>query len=134
MIRLQHSETAVQLALLSVALVTPAYELFFDPIAGIARNVGSAPNPTPQDIRQNLSAAYPLISRSRNEQGTVGLRISVTASGAVSGAVVQRTSGFQRLDDAAVNYVMARWPYRATAQDRQGLPAEMLIDVTFRLG
>jgi TonB family protein len=136
MIRLNIMKTAVlPLALLSAALATPAYaNWFFDPISGIARNVGSAPNPTPQDLRQNRSAAYPLISRARNEQGTVGLRISLTASGAVSGAVVERTSGFQRLDDAAVNYVMARWPYRPTAQDREGIPSEMLVDVTFRLG
>jgi len=104
--------TILPLALLSAAIVTPVYGNWFnDPVQNISRNVGSAPNPTPQDLGQNRFAFYPLISQSLSEQGTVGLRIALTQSGTVTGVVVERTSGFQRLDDAAVDYVMARWVY-----------------------
>ncbi len=40
--------------LLSAAFVTPASANWFhNPYENIYRNVGSAPNPTPQDIREN---------------------------------------------------------------------------------
>ncbi len=42
------------LLLVSGALATPAYANFFhNPYTGINLNVGSAPNPTPADIREN---------------------------------------------------------------------------------
>jgi hypothetical protein len=42
------------LLLLSAVFVTPAYANFFsNPALGISMNVGSAPNPTPNDIREN---------------------------------------------------------------------------------
>ena len=79
MIRLNIVKTTVlPLALLSAALVTPAYaSWFYDRELNIRLNVGSAPNPTPQDLREKRSPDYPLISRSLNEQGTVGLKIAL---------------------------------------------------------
>ena len=42
------------LLLLSAAVVTPVYANWFhNPYEGINRNVGSAPNPTPADVRQD---------------------------------------------------------------------------------
>jgi TonB family protein len=126
--------TIVPLALLSAALVTPAHaNWFFNPALNISRNVGSAPNPTPQDLRETRSPAYPLISKSLNEQGTVGLKIALSQRGVVMGAVVERTSGFQRLDDAAVDYAMAQWHYQPGVQALRDMPAEMRLDVTFKL-
>jgi hypothetical protein len=40
------------LLVLSAALITPAYANYFsNPATGISLNIGSAPNPTPEDIR-----------------------------------------------------------------------------------
>jgi hypothetical protein len=42
------------LLLLSAAFVTPAYANYFaNPQMGVNLNIGSAPNPTPNDIRDN---------------------------------------------------------------------------------
>ena len=42
------------LLLVSAAFVTPAYANYFsNPLTGVNLNVGSAPNPTPEDIRGN---------------------------------------------------------------------------------
>jgi hypothetical protein len=42
------------LLLLSAAFVTPAYANYFsNPQLGVNYNIGSAPNPTPKDIRDN---------------------------------------------------------------------------------
>ncbi len=44
----------MSLLLVSATLVTPAYANYFaNPALGINLNVGSAPNPTPNDIRES---------------------------------------------------------------------------------
>jgi len=116
------------LALLSAFAVTPAYaNSFHDRDTNFRLNVGSAPNPTPFD----LGGDYPLASRSMNEQGRVGLKVSLTQRGTVSGAVVERSSGIPRLDDAAVKYVKANWLYEPN--NGQEMPTEVRTVVDFRL-
>jgi TonB family protein len=120
--------------LLAVALVTPAYANWFnDHGLNVSRNVGSAPNPTPQDLRKTHSPDCPWRSQSLNEQGTVGVRVSLTDRGKVSGAVVERTSGFKRLDDAAVEYIMEHWLYEPNYRAHDPAPADVRADVTFKL-
>jgi len=47
-------EIVMPLLLLSAAFVTPAYANYFaNPVTGVHLNIGSAPNPTPDDIREN---------------------------------------------------------------------------------
>jgi hypothetical protein len=42
------------LLLVSAAFVSPAYANYFsNPVTGVNLNVGSAPNPTPEDIRES---------------------------------------------------------------------------------
>ena len=49
-----HSKTILALLLVSGAFVTPAQANFFhNPYTGINLNIGSAPNPTPQDVRED---------------------------------------------------------------------------------
>jgi protein TonB len=123
----------LSLALLSAVLVTPANANWFsDPNLNINRNVGSAPSPTPQDIRENRTPGYPLQARLQNEQGTVGLAISLNQLGNVSGAVVNRSSGFSSLDEAAIQYVKENWAYKP-ANDGRPMPSVVAVQVTFRL-
>jgi len=47
-------EIVMPLLLLSAAFVTPAYANYFaNPVTGVHLNIGSAPNPTPDDIREH---------------------------------------------------------------------------------
>ncbi len=49
-----YRKALLALLLVSGALATPAYANYFhNPFTGINLNVGSAPNPTPADIREN---------------------------------------------------------------------------------
>ena len=54
--RVSSMKTAIllPLALLSAAVAAPASANWFgtDPVTGMRRHVGSAPNPTPEDIRE----------------------------------------------------------------------------------
>jgi len=49
-----HSKTILAMLLVSGAFITPAQANFFhNPYTGINLNIGSAPNPTPQDVRED---------------------------------------------------------------------------------
>lgn len=58
-IKFRKTAIMMPLALLSVAIATPAAAgnwFGSDPVPGMRRHIGSAPNPTPQDIRENRKA------------------------------------------------------------------------------
>jgi TonB family protein len=123
----------IPLAILLGAVVTQADASWFhDKSTGISRNVGSALNPTPRDlIVISRGADYPVRSRMFKEEGTVGLNLWLSEDGTVSNALVERSSGHQRLDDAAVRFMKDRWHYKPN----KGLPMPNSVqaEVTFRL-
>lgn len=55
---------------------------------------------------QNPPPAYPPISKRLGEQGKVVVRVLIGADGAPRDAEVKRSSGFARLDNAAIEYVL----------------------------
>jgi len=62
---------------------------------------------TPKDIRpakelRQPSVQYPPTSRDNGEEGTVTLRFIVQMDGSISDIRIARSSGYQRLDAAAV--------------------------------
>jgi len=74
---------------------------------------------------------YPPISKRLNEEGVVTLQMLVAANGAVEDARVAKSSGYPRLDNAAI--AMARGggiPVVPGTQD--GKPAEMWLTIAVR--
>ncbi len=65
--------------------------------------------------------AYPALSRRLGETGKVVLRVTLDESGKVAKATVDRSSGFARLDEAALTAVR-NW--RCTPSSRNGRPVE----------
>jgi protein TonB len=55
---------------------------------------------------QNPAAVYPSISKRLGEQGKVLVRVLIGADGAPQKAELKRSSGFDRLDRSALEYVM----------------------------
>lgn len=76
---------------------------------------------------------YPPTSRRLGEAGTVTLEILVLENGRIGEARVAKSSGFPRLDEAAVREVKRTW--RLVPGTENGKPAQMWhqINVTFRL-
>lgn len=62
------------------------------------------------DYLQNPKPAYPPLSRRLGEQGKVTVRALIGADGAVRTAGIGQSSGYQRLDDAAVAAVL-KWRF-----------------------
>lgn len=76
---------------------------------------------------------YPPTSRRLGEAGTVTLEILVLENGRIGDARVAKSSGFPRLDEAAVREVKRSW--RLVPGTEGGKPVQMWhqINVTFRL-
>jgi protein TonB len=76
---------------------------------------------------------YPPQSRRLGEQGRVELLVYVLPSGKIGEARIARSSGFQRLDNAAVKEAMSSW--RLLPNEENGVPvgAWVTLAITFRL-
>jgi protein TonB len=76
--------------------------------------------------------AYPRISKRRGEEGTVMLSVQVLKNGSVGKAGILQSSGFRRLDEAAVKGAMQT---TFTPAVRLGHPVESTtrLSYTFRL-
>ena len=86
------------------------------------------------DPRRPLSQPeYPPSSRRAGEAGTVILEVYVLENGRVGEARVKQSSGFPRLDEAAVREVKRSW--RLVPGTENGKPAPMWgqFAVTFKL-
>lgn len=78
------------------------------------------------DYLQNPLPAYPPISRRLNEQGRTMLRVLIGADGKPQATEIAKSSGFARLDDAALATVM-RW--RFVPGKRGGVAEAMWFNV-----
>jgi len=58
------------------------------------------------DYLQNPKAVYPAMSKRLGEQGKVIVKVLVGVDGLPKSAEVKKSSGFERLDEAAIAYIM----------------------------
>ena len=77
----------------------------------------------------NPKPPYPPMSKRLNEQGNVMVRIFIDADGLPQKAELQKTSGFERLDQAALSAVM-KWRY--IPGKRGGVPEAMWMGTTIK--
>ncbi|TCM41357.1 TonB family protein [Novosphingobium aerophilum] len=75
---------------------------------------------------------YPARARSARQQGTVLVRFKVTRGGQVLAAVIQRSSGFSGLDQAALETFGRAQPLPRLPEDRPD-PLELTVPVEFYL-
>jgi protein TonB len=100
--------------------------------------VAAAPPPAPPapprielpssnaDYLKNPPPPYPPMSKRLGEQGRVVVRAFIQLDGTASRAEVQRSSGFERLDQTAVQTVL-RWRY--VPGKRAGVPEAMWFNI-----
>lgn len=85
------------------------------------------------DQLNNAGPRYPSASRRAHEEGTVMLKVLVSPDGRAQDLMVATSSGFARLDDAALATVK-RWAFLPAKQAGRPVSAWVLVPVTFELG
>ena len=112
-----------------------------DPIT-LPNSISSLPTPLVPFISEippraiagtQIGPTYPALSRRLTEQGSVRLRLTIGIDGSVINASVIRSSGFQRLDEAATNWVRRNWRYEPAMRGDMPIQATTEATLTFRL-
>jgi protein TonB len=87
---------------------------------------------TNASIVRSFQPAYPLVSRARDEEGTVIVKILITPFGTAGDVQVEKSSGFSRLDDAAVKAVRD-WKFAPAKRGSQAISMWVSVPVKFVL-
>ncbi|MGC2757066.1 energy transducer TonB, partial [Candidatus Binatus sp.] len=76
---------------------------------------------------------YPAAARRREQQGTVTVRVLIGADGSVERAEIADSSGFDALDDAALDTVRSRWRFVPARQGGAAVESWVLVPIRFAL-
>lgn len=82
---------------------------------------------------QNPPPPYPVMSKRRGETGRVLLRVMVEADGLPSKVEVRRSSGFPRLDEAALDAVR-KWKFVPARRGDEAVAGAVDVPIDFTLG
>jgi protein TonB len=104
------------------------------PVAAPSLPPGPAIEPPRFDLAylNNPAPAYPVFSKRTREQGVVYLRVRVDVGGNVEGIEVHKTSGHQRLDDAALAAVK-RWRFVPAKSGERAVAGVAIVPIHFQL-
>ncbi|MDI3325899.1 energy transducer TonB [Pontibacterium granulatum] len=83
-------------------------------------------------VRKQSKPNYPRLARRRGQEGTVWLRVEVDTSGRVLAIEIDRSSGFEILDKAALKAVRS-WRFLPALQGGQAQVSYVKIPVKFQL-
>jgi protein TonB len=104
-------------------------------VAALLAACASGPQPVVQAAGYVVAPApaYPAASRRNQERGTVMLRVQVLANETVGFVDVKTSSGFPRLDAAAVEAVKRARFSAAKTQSGKGVDSVLVVPITFKL-
>ncbi|MBU6442555.1 MAG: TonB family protein [Alphaproteobacteria bacterium] len=88
--------------------------------------------PTPRGRSHSCEAGYPPISRRLGETGVVLVRFTVNVDGSVTNVSVAKSSGYSRLDEAAVSCA-SRWEYNPATRGGKPLAITYEAKVLYQL-
>jgi len=80
----------------------------------------------------NPEPKYPPLSRRLGEEGRVLLKVRVTADGLAAAVDLEKSSNFERLDEAA-KQVVTRWRFVPAKRGEQPIEASVIVPIVFRL-
>lgn len=101
-------------------------------LAPVAEPLPIEPPKFNADYLDNPSPVYPVVSRRMGEVGRVLLRVQVSEKGLPSRVLVKKTSGYERLDEAALDTVR-NWKFVPAQQGGKPVEAWVVVPITFDL-
>lgn len=94
--------------------------------------VKKAPEIDPR-YKRRFQPDYPPTSRRLGEEGSVIVQVLVGADGKVSDGKIQKSSGFPRLDEAALKHALRAWRFTPGTEDGKPVSVWHSVKVTFRI-
>ena len=91
------------------------------------------PSPPREIARTHTLPPYPALSQRMGEQGTTGLTCEIGVDGKPINCAVTRSSGSQRLDEAASSYVMAHYTWEPATRDGKPVADKTQLNVVWDL-
>jgi protein TonB len=117
----------------------PAAEPAMPVLTSVASSGSTRAEPMPvvaprfdADYLSNPAPAYPSASRAMGEQGKVFLRVLVSQHGEADQVRLHNSSGFERLDLAALEAVR-RWKFVPARQGSEAVAAWVIVPIAFTL-
>ena len=90
---------------------------------------------TPAHVDPNYlhrpNPVYPTLSKRLREEGTVLLRVNLDAQGIVLDISIEKSSSFQRLDQAALEAVK-QWRFVPAKRGQETMPSTALVPIEFK--
>lgn len=80
----------------------------------------------------NPEPKYPPVSRRLGEEGKVLLKVRVSAEGYATAVDIEKSSNFERLDEAA-RQIVARWRFIPAKRGDAAIEASVIVPIVFRL-
>ena len=140
-----HTLTPTPRQIIAVAAEPPPSPSTFSvpaPVAAPPAPVAAAPSqPAPAAITaarfnaaylNNPEPKYPPLSRRLGEEGKVLLKVRVLPDGNPASVDLEKTSSFERLDEAAKQAV-ARWRFVPAKRGDEPIEASVIVPIVFRL-
>lgn len=97
----------------------------------------TAPAAAPTELkaiqRTHTLPPYPTISQRLGEQGTSQLTVAINTEGSVTDCTVSKSSGSERLDNAACEYVKGHWRWQPPTQEGKPVAVKTQVDVVWNL-
>ncbi len=84
------------------------------------------------DYLQNPPPAFPMLSRKLHEEGKVLLLVQVSARGEAGAIQIKQSSGYPRLDDAAISAVRT-WRFIPARRGTEPVASSVVVPLVFRL-
>jgi len=95
------------------------------------------PPPPPTELksipRTHTLPPYPTISQRLGEQGTTLMQVAISTEGSVTDCKVTKSSGSERLDTAACDYVKSHWKWQPPTQLGKPVTANTGVEVKWDL-
>lgn len=115
----------------------PEIEVPTDEPAPAAITAQTSPSPPVGEtanmkVNKRVDPVYPPASRRAGEEGTGVYRVLVDGTGHAQDVSVVKSSGFPRLDDAAMNAIR-RWVFSPAMQSGQAVQSYTKVQVQFKL-
>ena len=84
-------------------------------------------------FKRRFQPEYPPTSRRLGEEGSVVLQVLVGPDGSVQDGKVQTSSGFPRLDEAALKHALRAWRFTPGTEDGTPVATWHSVKVTFKI-